>query len=233
MSVLSTLMMAFNISVYVMTAAYNGVPVQSELIQMAIMLPREDMYLNKCKVEDYNGDGLPEVYLAAASGWEYHVYYYLDGEMHMVEDLEPWAWSSDLCITEDGHLELYTWAHTMGTEGIAQHRIYEWTPEGYRLTEDLWSEPDERDGDGTVLSCVYFSSKSALDPFASHEEDNEELQISQVEYEQKIENLGKLTSVFSDDDEWGWDFWEQHEYDDDSAKDELYRKVQEQILSWK
>ena len=108
---------------------------QRELLQMAVMLPREDiynMYLDKCKVEDYNGDGMPEVYLAAGSGWQYWVCYYLDGEMRTVEDLEPWAWSSDLCITEDGHLVLYTWAHTMGTEGTTQHRIYAWTSEGYR-----------------------------------------------------------------------------------------------------
>ncbi|MDE7428230.1 MAG: hypothetical protein K2N00_02980 [Lachnospiraceae bacterium] len=236
MSVLTALLTAMNISVCIMTAACNGGPMQSELLQMAVMLPREDvynMYLNKCKVEDYNGDGLPEVYLAAASGWEYHVYYYLDGEMYTVEDLKPWAWSSDLCIAADGRLVLYTWPHTVGTDGNYTYRIYEWTEGGYCLTEDLWSEPDERDWDGTVLSCVYFSSKTAFDHFLFDDEDYAEIQIPQEEYEQKIESLGKLTSVFTGDDEWGWDFWEQHEYDDDYARDELYREIQEEILDWK
>lgn len=208
---------------------------QSELLQMAIMLPREDinnMHLDNCKVEDYNGDGLPEVYLAAASGWEYHVYYYLDGEMRTVKDLEPWAWSSDLCITADGHLVLYTCPHTMGTEGNYNYRIYEWTDEGYCLAEDLWSQRGEY-WDETVLNCVYFSSKSAFDPFASHKEDNEELQIPQEEYEQKIENLGSLTSVFGDGLEWGWDFWQENDYEDELVLDGIYREIQEEILNWK
>lgn len=233
MSVLTTLLAAMNISACVMTAASNGDPMQSELLQMAVMLPRKDVYnmhLDNCKVEDYNGDGVPEVYLAAASGWEYHVYYYLDGEMRTVEDLEPWAWTSSLCISADGHLVLYTWPHTMGTEGNYNYRIYEWTDEGYRLSEDLWSQPDECDWDGTVLSCVFFSSKTAFDPFPDR--DYVELQISQEEYEQRIENLGSLTSVFEDGLEWGWDFWQENDYDDELVLDGIYREIQEEILNW-
>lgn len=233
MSVLTALLTAMNISACVMTAACNGYPMQSELLQMAVMLPREDiysMYLDKCNVEDYNGDGMPEVYLAAGSGWEYHVYYYLDGEMYTVEDLEPWAWSSDLCIAADGCLVLYTWPHTMGTEGNYNYRIYEWTDAGYLLTEDLWSQPEEWDRDG-VLSCRYFSSKSAFDPFPDR--DYAELEISQEEYEQKIKNLGKLTSVFEDGPEWGWDFWQENDYEDELVLDGIYREIQEEILNWK
>lgn len=233
MSALTVLLTAMNISACVLTAACNEGPMQSELLQMAVMLPREDVYnmhLDNCKVEDYNGDGVPEVYLAAASGWEYHVYYYLDGEMLTVEDLEPWAWTSSLCISADGHLVLYTWPHTMGTEGNYNYRIYEWTDEGYCLAEDLWSQRGEY-WDETVLSCVYFSSKSAFDPFPDR--DYVELQISQEEYEQRIENLGSLTSVFEDGLEWGWDFWQENDYDDELVLDGIYREIQEEILNWK
>jgi len=235
MSVLSTLLATVNLSACVMTAACNG-GLQSEQLQTAVMLPREDvysMYLDKGKVEDYNGDGIPEVYLTAGSGWNYFVCYYLDGEMRTVEGLEPWAWSSDLCITEDGHLVLYTWPHTMGTAGNYNYRIYEWTDEGYCLAEELWSEPDEYDWEeGTVLSCKYFSSKTALDPFAPHEGEGEEVQISQEEYERRIENLGKMTSVFEDGLTWGWEFWQENEYEDDSVKEGIYREIQDQILNW-
>ena len=235
MSVLTALLTAMNISACVMTAAYIGGPMQSELLQMAVMLPREDiynMYLDKCKVEDYNGDGLPEVYLAAGSGWEYHVYYYLNGEMYTVEGLEPWAWSSNLYVTADGRLVLYTWPHTMGTAGNYNYRIYEWTDEGYRLTEDLWSEPDDWDWDGTVLSCVYFSNKTAFDLLPGQDEDYAELQIPQEEYEQKIECLGNLTSVFEDEPQWGWDFWQENDSEDELVMDGIYREIQEEILSW-
>lgn len=237
MSVLSTLLTAINLSFYVMTVACNGIPVQSELIQMAVTLPREDIYnmhLDACKVEDYNGDGVPEVYLAAASGWEYHVYYYLEGEMRAVEDLEPWAWSSDLCTTADGRLVLYACAHTMGTAGYAQHRIYEWTDEGYHLTEDLWSVPEKYDGDGMLLSCVYLSSKTPIDPTASDVENGiyADILIPQEEYQQKIDDMGSLTSFFKDGLEWDWDFWQENDYDDDFVMDGIYREIQEEILNW-
>lgn len=59
MIVLSILLTALVVSSHVMTAAYNGVPVQSELVQLAVMLPQDDicnMYLDRGKVEDYNGE---------------------------------------------------------------------------------------------------------------------------------------------------------------------------------
>lgn len=235
MSIVSIMLSALTISSYVITAACNGVPVQGELIEMAAMLPQEDinnMYLYYGKVEDYNGDGMPEVYLTAGGGWHYLVCYYLDGEMRTVEDLEPWAWSSDLCHTADGKLVLYTWAHTMGTEGTAQYRIYEWTPEGYRLQEDLWSLPDERDWDGTLLSRIYFSSETAFDPFQYNDGDHAELQISQEEFEQKVNALGEMASVFEDGLEWGWDFWQENDYEDESTMYGIYRDIQEEVLNW-
>lgn len=231
MSILTTLLTAMNISGCIMTAACHGGPMQSELLQMAVTLPREDvnnMYLDRGKVEDYNGDGVPEVYLTAGGGWHYLVCYYLDGEMRTVEGLEPWAWSSDLYITADGHLVLYTWPHTMGTAGTYNYRIYEWTEDGYCLEEDLWSEPDEYDWEsGKVLSCVYFSSETAFD-FSS----DVRVQITQEEYEQRISDLGNMTSVFEDGLTWGWEFWEENEYDDPFVEDGIYREIQEQILNW-
>lgn len=237
MSVLSILLTTIDCSVYIMTAAGSGSPLPAPLVQTAVMLPREDiydMYLDKCKVEDYNGDGIPEVYLAAASGWEYYVYFYLDGEMHSVEDLTPWAWSSDLCYTSDGHLALHTWSHTEGTAGYDQCRIYKWTKEGYRLSEDLWSVPDERDWDGTLLNCVYISKEEPFDPVSSEVEDGvyDEFLISKEEYEKRISNLGTMTSVFEDGLEWGWNFWQENDYEDSSVLEGVYRQIQGEILNW-
>lgn len=236
MSIASALFTVVNLSACIMTAACNGSPVQEELLQTALMLPWEDitnyMSLNKCKVEDYNGDGVPEVYLAGASGWGYAVYYWLDGELRTVEGLEPWAWSSDLCVTADGHLVLYTWPHTMGTDGIYNHRIYEWTQDGYRLEEDLWSEPDEWDWDGgTVLSCTYFYATEAADPFQDMETNAEKIPLTKEEYEQKISGLGEMNSVFEGGMEWGWDFWQENDYEDEAVLDGIYRQIQEEILS--
>lgn len=236
MSTLSVLLMAFSISSHVMTAAGSGNPVQSELVEMAAMLPREDicnMCLDRGKVEDYNGDGVPEVYLTSGGGWHYWVCYYLDGEMRMVEGLEPWAYSSDLYSTEDGHLVLYTWPHTMGSDGFYTYRIYEWTQDGYRLAEDLWSEPDEYDWDaGKVLSCLYFSSDTAFD---LHDRPDREayagLQITQEEYERRIKNLGNMISVFEDGLEW-WISLQGNGCEDDSVLDGCYRQIQEEILNW-
>lgn len=235
MSVLSIMLAALTISTHVMTAACDGDPVRSELVQMAVMLPQDDicsMYLDRGKVEDYNGDGVPEVYLTSGGGWHYLVCYMLDGEMRTVDGLEPWAWSSELYHTADGHLVLYTWPHTTGTDGNYNYRIYEWTEDGYCLEEDLWSEPDEYDWDGTVLSCTYFYAETAADPFPYSETDAEEIPLTKEEYEQRIKDLGALTSVFEDGLVWGWEFWQENNYDDDSVGYGIYREIQEEVLNW-
>lgn len=235
MSVLSILLTAGTIASYVITAAGDGDSVQKELVQMAAMLPWEEvshMYLDRGKVEDYNGDGIPEVYLTAGNGWEYAVYYYLDGGLHTVEGLQPWAWSSDLCVTKDGHLVLYTCPHTTGTAGNYNHRIYEWTEEGYCLEEDLWSKPDEYDQDGTVLKCRYYFSETATDPFLGSDADAEEIPITKEEYEKRIKDLGEMTSVFEEGLEWGFNFWQEHDYEDVSVLVGVYRQIQEEILNW-
>lgn len=231
---LSILLTALMVSTHVITAAYNGVPVQSELVQMAFMLPQEDIcnkYLDRGKVEDYNGDGLPEVYLAAGRGWEYCVYYYLDGELRTVEDLEPWAWSSGLLHTADGRLVLYTWPHTTGTAGNYNHRIYSWTEDGYRLEEELWSRPDEYDSDGTVLSCKYFYAETAVDPFGNSDAEAEEIPLTKEEYEQKIKDLGELKSVFEDGLTWDLDCQE-IDPEDESVRYGIYRQIQEEVMNW-
>ena len=235
MTVLAILLTALTVSSHVMTAAYNGVPVQSELVQLAVMLPQDDicnMYLDRGKVEDYNGDGVPEVYLTEGGGWHYLVCYTLDGGMRTVENLEPWAWSSDLYHTADGRLVLYTWPHTMGTDGNYNYRIYEWTEDGYCLKEDLWSEPDECDFDGTVLSCTYFYAGTAADPFLYSDKEAEEIPLTKEAYEQKIKDLGEMTSVFEDGLVWGWEFWQENDYEDESVGYGIYREIQEAVLNW-
>lgn len=235
MGVLSILLTAGIIASHVMMAAGNSEPVQKELAQMAAMLPWEEvsaMYLDRGKVEDYNGDGMPEVYLTAAGGWEYRVYYYWDGEMRTVEELAPWTWTSSLYHTANGQLVLYAEAHTTGTEGTVQYRIYEWTKDGYCLTEDLWSFPEESDGNGTLLSCRYFLSETAIDPFPYEEEELAALEISKEEFEQKVNDLGEMTSVFEDGLEGGFDFWQENDYEDVSVTAGIYREIQEEILNW-
>lgn len=228
--ILQLLTAVSGIMVLIMTASE---PSQDVLQQMAAMLPKEDifnsMWPDKCKVEDYNGDGIPEVYLTGASGWGYAVYYDLDGELRTVDNLEPWAWSSDLCVTADGHLVLYTWPHTVGTSGIYNYRIYKWTDEGYCLAEDLWSEPDECELDGTALSCTYFYAKTAVDPFQDMETDAEKIPLTKEEYEQKISDLGEMTSVFEGGLEWDW---QKNDYEDEKVLDGVYRQIQDEIVNW-
>lgn len=206
---------------------------QDILQQMAAMLPEDGIMsaVNKSTVEDLNGDGVPEIYLSAGSGWDYYVFYYLDGEMRSVEDLTPWAWSSNLQYAENDSLVMSAFPHTTGTAGIRQYRIYEWTAAGYQMTEDLWRIPTEWEGEGEPVGFVYLSSNVPIDPFPFEEGDYPELTISQEEYEQKIEKLGRLSEIFTDGYFWGPDWWSQHTDSEDNM-DAVYRRIQEQILSW-
>ena len=56
--------------------------------------------------------------------------------------------------------------------------------------------------------------------------------VTKEEYEQKIKDLGELTSVFEDGLEWGWDFWQENDYDDESVGYGIYREIQEEVLNW-
>lgn len=194
--------------------------------QMAAKMPQDDsIYINTSAVIDLNEDGMPEVCLAASSGWKYYVYYYLDGDVCSVEDLTPWAWSSNLCYTTDNRLVMCAYAHTTGTAGIAQYRVYEWTPTGYHMAEDLWSMPCEWDSYGNPVSLEYISSEKAIDPFEM--EDYSELLITQQEFDQKIADFGELTSIFYEGGSLYTDAWEQ-----DAEADEIYRGIQKEILNW-
>ncbi|MCM1186789.1 MAG: hypothetical protein NC251_09205 [Lachnoclostridium sp.] len=110
-----------------------------------------------------------------------------------MENLEPWVYSSVLFHASDGTLVLYAAHNTDGTAGILQHRIYQWTEEGYSLAEDLWRMPVESDDMGIPIRFDYISSPGCIYPFT---EDYSGLLISQSEYEQKIEQLGDMTRVF-------------------------------------
>lgn len=210
----------------VLITAYSIVA-PNPLYKMAVLMPQDDsIYINASAVIDLNEDGMPEVCLAASSGWEYYVYYYLDGDVCSVEGLIPWAWSSNLCYTTDKRLVMCVYAHTTGTAGIAQYRVYEWTSAGYQMAEDLWSKPNEWDRYGNPVSLEYISSKEAIDPFEM--EDYSDLLITQQEFDQKIADFGELTSIFYDGESLYSDAWEQ-----DVDTDEIYREIQKQIWSWK
>lgn len=206
---------------------------QEILQQMAAQLPRVDMSgVKESTVEDLNGDGLPEIYLSALNGYDYHVYYYLDGEMHEVEDLRPWTWTSYLEYTEDGHLLMSAFSHTTGTAGIEQYRIYEWTAQGYHMKEDLWRIPIDWEWEGwegVPVDFAYFSSEVPIDPSP----DDEKGRISQEEYEKKLEDLGHRWTVFADGYYWSETWLSLHHSEDETKiEDEKYGRIQEQILSW-
>lgn len=207
---------------------------QDILRRMAESLPEDIGFsMNRSTVEDWNGDGVPEVYLSGANGWGYAVFYDVDGKMHALEDLEPWTWTSDLYYTESGNLLLYCWAHTTGTAGNCQHRIFEWTPEGYRLKEDLWCLPTGHNGEGEPDSFVYLLSEEAIDPFPFEEEDFTNLRITQEAYDQEIKDLGQWKSVFNGGYFWATDWWvNQQERDPQEVTDEVRQTIQRQILNW-
>lgn len=207
---------------------------QEILRQMAESLPEDIGFsINRSTVEDWNGDGVPEVYLSGSSGWGYAVFYGVDGEMHALEDLEPWTWTSDLCYTESGNLLLYCWAHTTGTAGNCQHRIYEWTSEGYRFKEDLWCLPAGHNEEGEPDSFIYLLSEKAIDPFPFEEDDFANLRITKEAYDQEIEDLGQWYSVFNSGCFWETDWWvERQDRDSQEVTDEVHQTIQRQILNW-
>lgn len=207
---------------------------QEILQQMAAKLPRDGMSgVKQSTVEDLNGDGLPEIYLSALNGYDYHIYYYLDGDMYEVEDLTPWTWTNSLEYTEDGHLLLRAFSHTTGTAGIEQYRIYEWTAQGYHMKEDLWRIPIDWDMEGEPVDFACFSAEEPIDPAPYEEGSDTEWMISQEEYEKKLENLGHRWTVFADGYYWSETWWSLHHSEDETKiEDEKYRRIQEQILSW-
>lgn len=216
------------ILVRLVTAAC-AVVLEAPLCLYAVFLPKDDLvYIDRSIVEDINADGMPEVCLGAGSGWEYRVYYYLDGSVLQVEGLTPWTWSSGLCRTADGDLVMCAFPHTTGTEGILQYRIYEWGQTGYSLKEDLWRIPTEWDGEEQrITGFDYISSRTCIDPFGDAA--YADSLITQAEFEQRIENLGEMTSVFDSDSAKEWRDWEE---DEPANVDEIYESIREEILNW-
>lgn len=218
-------MLLRNTILQLLIAAY-GVVLQDPLYDFASSLPYdENLYINNSLIDDLNADGIPEVYIAASSGWQYCVYYYLDGEVITLDDLTPWAWSSELCYTSNGKLVMCAYPHTTGTAGNMQYRIYEWGPAGYYLLEDLWRTPIEWNEDGEPIGFDYISADRCIDPHLDKVEPA--WLITQAEYEQKIAHLGEMTNLFTDGERWGMDWWKEHE-----SSDEIYMLIEEELLNW-
>lgn len=220
-----------------------------ELVDFASSISVNDIYANGCTIMDINSDGMPEVYLTASSGWKYHIFYYIDGDVHEVEDMEPWAWSNRLLYTSDGKIVMYTYPHTYGTDGILNYRIWQWGEDRYFLLEDLWRIPteygwngegDENDYDNYgPLEFDYISSDIAIDPFPINEFSYDNLLITQEEFERRIEGFDKAEIVLDPLKDsylsWDYEWWKQcEEYAEyDKAYVIIRREILEELLSWK
>ncbi len=238
--------MIFKNLVFQMLIAAYGVAVQEPIYDFAASLPYDEaLYINNCQIADLNGDGMPEVYLAASSDWEYRVYYYMNGEVFVVDDMKPWAWSSRLCHTDDGRLVMCAAPHTTGTEGIMQYRIYAWGDEGCYFTEDLWRLPSdamvhisgEPEGESAGAwtketenrDFYYISADRCIDPWLEQVEPS--WLISQEEYESKVNGLNEMTDVLntyqSGQEKWGWEWWKEHD-----NPEEIYMTIEAELLNW-
>lgn len=218
-----------------------------ELYKFAVSISVDDIYANGCTIRDLNSDGMPEVYLTASSGWQYHVFYYLDGEVHDVEDMTPWAWSNRLLYTSDGRLVMYTFPHTVGTDGILNYRVWQWGEEGYYLAEDLWRVPTEWEWNGegdmndpnnfVLTAADYISSDIAMDPFED-ESSYDDLLITQEEFERRIEGFDEAEVVLNPygvDYQWEFDWWREFEREDmvDEAYALIRAEIVQELLNWK
>ena len=226
--------------------AVAGQEVNYELIDFASSISVDDIYVNGCTIMDINSDGMPEVYLTASYGWEYHVFYYLDGEVHEVEDMEPWSWSNRLLYTPDGRMIMYTHPHTYSVDTYS-YRVWQWGEEGYSLVEDLCMIPTEWgwNGEGNIndsanrvpISFDYIASDVPIDPFSLDESSYAGLLITQEEFERMTEGFDEAEAILNPygapDYQWDFDWWK--EYDEDTY-DEAYAIIREEIakaiLNW-
>lgn len=238
------LAIAYSIAVLAVT----GQEPDHELCEFAISLPADFIYANGCTIMDINSDGMPEVYLTAENGWEYHVFYYLDGEVHDVEDMEPWTWSNRLLYTPDGKMIMYTHPHTYAVDTYS-YRVWQWGEEGYSLVEDLWMIPTEWgwNGEGNMndsanivpISFDYISSDVALDPFPINGFSYADLLITQEEFEQRTEGFDEAEVILNPygapNYQWDFDWWE--EADREGTHDEAFAVIRAEIvwelLNWK
>lgn len=230
-----------------MLAATGQVP-DYQLCVFAYSLPIDELHVEKCNIIDINSDGMPEVYVMAATGWQCGAYYYLDGEVHSVEDMTSWTWSSSLWYTSDEKLIMYTYPHTVGTAGILNYRVWQWGEEGYSLSEDLWRIPtewgwngegDENDYDNYgPLEFEYIASDTVMDPF-DDESPYDNLLITQEEFERKIDGFDKAEMILDSHKDsnivWGFEWWRKYEEDAeyDKACTAIRQDILEELLKWK
>lgn len=222
-----------------------------QLYDLACSMPIDELHVEECTFMDINSDGMPEAYIGAAGGWQYGVYYYMDGEVRSVEDMTPWTWSSKLLYTPDGKLIMYTYPHTTGTEGNLNYRVWQWGEDGYSLAEDLWRIPTEWgwNGEGDEndynnygpLEFDYISSDVAIDPFPVNEFSYADLLITQEEFERRIDGFDKAEDVYDPDTylSWSYEWWNQYgkygEYAEeyDRAYAIIRQEILEGLLNWK
>lgn len=226
--------------------AATGQETNYELFEFASSISVDDIYANGCNIMDLNSDGMPEVYLTASYGWEYHVFYYLDGEVHDVEDMTPWAWSNRLSYTPDGKLIMYTHPHTYSVDTYS-YRVWQWGEDGYSLVEDLWMIPTEWDwnGEGNMndpanivpVAFDYISSNIAMDPFED-ESLYDDLLITQEEFERRTEGFNEAEVILNPygnpQYQWDFDWWKEYGKDTyDEAYAVIRREIAQEILDWK
>ena len=220
-----------------------------QLCVFAYSMPIDDLHVDGGSIVDINSDGMPEVCLIAAAGWQYGVYYYMDGEVRSVDDMSSWTWSSSLLYTPDGKLIMYTYPHTIGTDGILNYRVWQWGEEGYSLAEDLWRIPTEwgwnGEGDDNdpwnqgPIAFEYISSDVAMDPF-DDDSPYDDLLITQEEFEQKTDGFDKAEMILDAHRDsylnWGHFWWEQYyedgEYNYDKAYAAIRQEILEELLNW-
>lgn len=228
--------------------AAAGQETNYDLVDFAYSISVDDIYVDGYTIMDLNSDGMPEVYLTASNGWQYHVFYYLDGKVHDVEDMTPWAWSNRLLYTSDGKLVMYTHPHTVGQRGILNCRVWQWGEDGYSLVEDLWRIPMEWEWNGqgdmndpnnfVLVEADYISSDIAMDPFED-ESPYDDLLITQAEFERRTEGFDEAEVILNPygapDYQWDFDWW--REFDREGAYDEAYAVIRAEIawklLNWK
>ena len=230
--------------------AATGQEPDYQLCAFAYSMPIDDLYVDGGSIVDINSDGMPEVCLIAAGGWQYGVYYYMDGEVRGVDDMTSWTWSNSLLYTPDGKLIMYTYPHTYGTDGILNYRVWQWGEDGYSLAEDLWRIPTEwgwtGEGDENdplnqgPIEFEYISSDTAMDPF-DDDSPYDDLLITQEEFERKTDGFDKAEMILDAHRDsyfsWGHYWWEQYyengEYDYDRAYAVIRQEILKELLVWK
>lgn len=104
-----------------------------------------ECYQSECfsaYIEDINKDGIPEIFLYSWVDWTYPqtVLTYSDGEA--VETFLGYYTSVPGCcylyiVPETSQLVVKQTGHTLGTNGMLDYLIYDYTSDGYVLTNDL------------------------------------------------------------------------------------------------